>query len=140
MQMMGFLLTQVAEGAMDEISNILHRMRELAIQSANDSNSAEERSFLQAEVEQLADEISRIAQTTQFNGVNVLDGTYQDRFFQIGANANQNVGIPIGDMGSAALGLGSGSGIFRTPGQLSVEGGEELGRMTFSRDDVYSLN
>ena len=68
---------------MDEISNILHRMRELAIQAANDSNAAEERSFLQAEVEQLADEISRIAQTTQFNGVNVLDGTYQDRFFQI---------------------------------------------------------
>ena len=135
----GISLTQVAEGAMDEISNILHRMRELAIQSANDSNSAEERSFLQAEVEQLADEISRIAQTTQFNGVNVLDGTYQDRFFQIGANANQNVGISIGDMGSAALGLGSGSGIFRTPGQLSAEGGEELGRMTFSRDDVYSF-
>ena len=100
----GISLTQVAEGAMDEISNILHRMRELTIQSANDSNSAEERSFLQAEVEQLADEISRIAQTTQFNGVNVLDGTYQDRFFQIGANANQNVGISIGDMGSAALG------------------------------------
>ena len=62
----------------------------------------------------LADEISRIAQTTQFNGVNVLDGTYQDRFFQIGANSNQNVGISIGDLGSAALGLGIGSGIFQT--------------------------
>ena len=101
----GISLTQVAEGAMEEISNILHRMRELAIQSANDLNSYDERTFLQAEVQQLADEISRIAQTTQFNGVNVLDGTYQDRFFQIGANANQNVGISIGDLGSAALGL-----------------------------------
>ena len=108
----GISLTQVAEGAMEEISNILHRMRELAIQSANDSNSYDERTFLQAEVQQLADEISRIAQTTQFNGVNVLDGTYQDRYFQIGANANQNVGISIGDLGSAALGLGVGSGIF----------------------------
>ena len=78
---------------MEEISNILHRMRELAIQSANDSNSYDERTFLQAEVQQLADEISRIAQTTQFNGVNVLDGTYQDRYFQIGANANQNVEV-----------------------------------------------
>ena len=135
----GISLTQVAEGAMDEVSNILHRMRELAIQSANDSNSADERSFLQAEVEQLADEISRIAQTTQFNGVNVLDGTYQDKFFQIGANANQNVAISIGDLGSAALGLGTGSGIFKTPGQQTVNGGEELGRMTFSRDDVYSF-
>ena len=66
-------LTQVAEGAMEEISNIL-RMRELAIQAANDSNSADE-SFLQAEVQQLADEISRIAQTTQFNGVTGMDGT-----------------------------------------------------------------
>ena len=135
----GISLTQVAEGAMNEVSNILHRMRELAIQSANDSNSADERSFLQAEVEQLADEISRIAQTTQFNGVNVLDGTYQDKFFQIGANANQNVAISIGDLGSAALGLGTGSGIFKTPGQQTVNGGEELGRMTFSRDDVYSF-
>ena len=135
----GISLTQVAEGAMDEVSNILHRMRELAIQAANDSNSSDERSFLQAEVEQLADEISRIAQTTQFNGVNVLDGTYQDKFFQIGANANQNVAISIGDLGSAALGLGTGSGIFRTPGQQTVAGGEELGRMTFSRDDVYSF-
>ena len=135
----GISLTQVAEGAMDEVSNILHRMRELAIQAANDSNSTDERSFLQAEVEQLADEISRIAQTTQFNGVNVLDGTYQDKFFQIGANANQNVAISIGDLGSAALGLGTGSGVFRTPGQQVVGGGEELGRVTFSRDDVYSF-
>ena len=136
----GISLTQVAEGAMDEISNILHRMRELAIQAANDSNSSDERSFLQAEVTQLADEISRIAQTTQFNGVNVLDGTYQDRYFQIGANANQNVGISIGDMGSAALGLGTGSGIFSTPGQNEEIVYEELGRMTFSRDDVTLFN
>ena len=131
--------TQVAEGAMEEISNILHRMRELAIQSANDSNSYDERTFLQAEVQQLADEISRIAQTTQFNGVNVLDGTYQDRYFQIGANANQNVGISIGDLGSAALGLGVGSGIFRTQGNLETGEAEELGRITFSRDDTYSF-
>ena len=132
-------LTQVAEGAMEEISNILHRMRELAIQAANDSNSADERSFLQAEVQQLADEISRIAQTTQFNGVTVMDGTYKDRYFQIGANANQNVGISIGDLGSAALGLGTGSGIFATPGQMTEVVSEELGRVTFSRDDVYSF-
>ena len=56
----GISLTQVAEGAMEEISNILHRMRELAIQSANDSNSYDERTFLQAEVQQLADEISKL--------------------------------------------------------------------------------
>ena len=69
----------------------------------------------------------------------MLDGTYQDRYFQIGANANQNVGISIGDMGSAALGLGTGSGIFSTPGQNEEIVYEELGRMTFSRDDVYSF-
>ena len=82
----------------------------------------------------------QIAQTTQFNGVNVLDGTYQDRYFQIGANANQNVGISIGDLGSAALGLGVGSGIFRTQGNLETGEAEELGRITFQEMILIRFN
>ncbi|MFN6102750.1 MAG: flagellin FliC, partial [Burkholderiales bacterium] len=64
-------VTQTAEGAMDEVTNILQRMRELSVQSANDTNSAEDRKFLNLEIQQLSQEIDRIANTTQFNGINV---------------------------------------------------------------------
>ena len=100
-------VTQTAEGAMQEINNILQRMRELAVQSSNDSNGAEDRAFLQAEVAQLSDEIDRIATTTQFNGINVLDGGFANKKFQIGANAGQTMSISIGDMRSSALGVAS---------------------------------
>ena len=65
-------VTQTAEGAMEEIGNILQRMRELAVQSANDSNSDADRAYLQQEVAQLSDEITRISETTQFNGVSMF--------------------------------------------------------------------
>ena len=100
-------VTQTAEGAMQEINNILQRMRELAVQSSNDSNSADDRAFLQAEVSQLSDEIDRIATTTQFNGINVLDGGFQNKTFQIGANNGQTMQISVGDMRSSALGVAS---------------------------------
>ena len=115
-------VTQTAEGAMQEINNILQRMRELAVQSSNDSNGAEDRAFLQAEVAQLSDEIDRIATTTQFNGINVLDGGFANKKFQIGANAGQTMNISIGDMRSTALGVASSeiqlSGV--TPASSSV--------------------
>ena len=100
----GISVTQVAEGAMEEIGNILQRMRELAVQSANDSNSDTDRAYLQGEVAQLSDEISRIASTTQFNGINVLDGSFANKTFQIGANANQSVNLSIADVGAGSLG------------------------------------
>ena len=84
-------ITQTAEGAMTEISTILQRMRELSVQAASDSNDASDRVTLQAEVTQLSDEIDRIATTTQFNGINVLDGGFTDKQFQIGANAGQTM-------------------------------------------------
>ena len=101
----GISVAQVAEGAMDEIGNILQRMRELAVQSANDSNSDTDRAYLQGEVAQLSDEISRIASTTQFNGINVLDGSFSNKTFQIGANANQNVSLSISNVGKCQYGL-----------------------------------
>ncbi len=94
----GISLAQTAEGALQESTNILQRMRELAVQSANDTNSDSDRSSLQSEVKQLQAELGRIAETTQFNGKNLLDGTMKDATFQVGANAgtNQTISFSIG--------------------------------------------
>ena len=100
-------ITQTAEGAMTEISTILQRMRELSVQAASDSNDASDRVTLQAEVTQLSDEIDRIATTTQFNGINVLDGGFSDKQFQIGANAGQTMDISVGSMQASVLGVAS---------------------------------
>ena len=98
-------LTETAEGAMDEVTTMLQRMRELALQAANDTNSAKDRRYLQDEVDQLAAEIDRIAGTTQFNSINVLDGSYSSKVFQIGSNNNQTMNISIGSMNSNILGV-----------------------------------
>jgi flagellin len=87
----GISLAQVAEGALGSSSNILQRIRELAVQSANATNSASDRAALNAEVGQLTAELNRIAQTTQFNGQNILDGSFTSASFQVGANANQTI-------------------------------------------------
>jgi len=91
----GISLAQVAEGALGESANALQRIRELAVQSANATNSGSDRAALQAEVAQLIEEVDRIASETQFNGLNVLDGSYITQQFQVGANANQTIGISI---------------------------------------------
>ncbi|KAA1174727.1 flagellin [Marinobacter salinexigens] len=91
----GISLAQVAEGALGESSNIIQRMRELAVQSANATNSASDRQALQAEVNQLKDELERIATTTEFNGLALLDGTFQAQKFQAGANENQTISVSI---------------------------------------------
>ena len=85
----GISLAQVTEGAMKSAGDILQRVRELAVQSANASNSAGDRKALQQEVSQLVAELDRIAQTTEFNGQKLLDGTFGTAQFQVGANANQ---------------------------------------------------
>jgi flagellin len=100
-------VTQTAEGAMQEINDILQRMRELSVQAASDSNGAQDRVYLQDEIAQLSDEIDRIATTTQFNGINVLDGGFSNKKFQIGANAGQTMDITIQDMRASVLGVAS---------------------------------
>jgi flagellin len=87
----GISLAQVAEGALGSSSGILQRIRELAVQSANATNSASDRAALNAEVSQLTAELNRIAVTTQFNGQNILDGSFTSATFQVGANANQTI-------------------------------------------------
>jgi len=106
----GISLAQTAEGALGEVTNNLQRIRELAVQAANGSNSAADRAALNSEASQLVSEIDRVASATQFNGVNVLDGTFTSQAFQVGANASQTITITsISSARSASLGVGSGS-------------------------------
>jgi len=87
----GISLSQTAEGALSESGNILQRIRELSVQSANATNSASDRQALQSEVSQLVSELDRIASATEFNGQKLLDGTFGTAIFQVGANANQTI-------------------------------------------------
>jgi len=89
----GISLAQVAEGSLSEIGNNLQRIRELAVQSSNASNSASDRAALNAEVKQLAAEIDRVAKQADFNGTKLLDGTFTSQLFQVGANAGQAIAI-----------------------------------------------
>ncbi len=100
----GISLAQTAEGALQESTNILQRMRELAVQSANDTNSATDRQSLQAEVGQLKQELDRIAETTSFNGKKLLDGTMDTAQFQVGANSGETISFGIGSAETTALG------------------------------------
>ncbi|MEW5890873.1 MAG: flagellin [Pseudomonadota bacterium] len=99
----GVSLAQTAEGALSQSSNLLQRIRELAIQSANSTNSATDRAALQSEVNQLKNELNRVASTTTFNGLKVLDGTFANQAFQVGADANQTITVSIS--GAAATDL-----------------------------------
>jgi flagellin len=87
----GISLAQTAEGSLGSMQDILQRIRELAVQSANETNSASDRAALQGEVSNLTSELNRIAQTTQFNGRNLLDGSFTYAQFQVGANAGQTI-------------------------------------------------
>jgi len=91
----GISLAQTAEGALNETTNILQRIRELAVQSANDTNNDSDRESLQAEVDQLKTELDRIATTTNFNGNKVLDGSFLSRDLQVGANVGETINVSI---------------------------------------------
>lgn len=100
----GISLAQTAEGALDEITNNLQRIRELAVQSANATNSASDREALNQEVQQRIAEVNRIASQTSFNGLKVLDGTFGDQAFQVGANAGETISIKGLDSRGSQLG------------------------------------
>ncbi|EDP59148.1 flagellin [Vibrio sp. AND4] len=96
----GISIAQVAEGAMNESTNILQRMRDLSLQSANGSNSKSERVAIQEEVTALNDELNRIAETTSFGGNKLLNGTYGTQSFQIGADSGEAVMLSMGNLRS----------------------------------------
>ena len=100
----GISLAQTAEGALDEITNNLQRIRELAVQSANATNSDSDREALNQEVDQRIAEVNRIASQTSFNGLKVLDGTFGTQAFQVGANAGETISIAGLDSRGSQLG------------------------------------
>ena len=106
----GISLAQVTEGAMGSASNILQRVRELAVQSANSTNSAGDRQALNQEVTQLVAELDRIAQTTEFNGSRLLDGSFGTAKYQVGANANQTIVASTANMRTNVYGNNQATG------------------------------
>lgn len=139
----GISLAQTAEGALQETTNILQRMRELAVQSANDTNSASDRSSLQAEVNQLKQEMTRISGTTAFNGKKLLDGSLTSAQFQVGANANQTISFGIqsaaaSDLGVHVLTSNNATGIeAATSANLATAAGAEMGIAITNAETVF---
>ncbi|WNQ14127.1 flagellin [Paenibacillus aurantius] len=132
----GISLIQTAEGALNETHSILQRMRELAVQSASDTNTNTDRGEIQKEIDQLVTEIDRISTTTEFNTKKLVDGSFNGTF-QIGANENQTMNLAINEMGAASLGLASGvevaagvvggtAGATLTAGSYTVKGTDLL--------------
>ena len=101
----GISLAQTAESALGELTNNLQRIREIAVQSANASNSASDRAALDQEVQQRLAEVQRIATQTAFNGQKVLDGTFGNATFQVGANVGETISLSLGtDLRTTAIG------------------------------------
>jgi flagellin len=105
----GISLIQTAEGALTETHSMLQRMRELAVQSANDTNVDADRTALQDEISQLSSEIDRIANNTEFNTQKLLNGSFSAKTFHIGANKDQAITLSIGNMQTASLATGMGT-------------------------------
>jgi flagellin len=129
----GISIAQTAEGAMQESTNILQKMRTLALASANGSPSAEDRKSNNAEYSALTAELTRIATTTTFGGRNLLDGSFGTTAFQVGANANQTIDMTLGNVSAnnigsqqlKSVGIKPGAGV--TAGDITVNGGGETG-------------
>jgi flagellin len=100
----GISMLTTVESALGEISNMLQRMRELAVQSGNDINSGKDRTYLQDEINQFKTEITSISTNTQFNGTNVLDGTLQSKVIQTGMNSGQSITFSVDNVASTVLG------------------------------------
>ena len=128
----GISLTQTAEGSLSAISDNLQRIRELAVQSANATNSSADRAALQQEVTQLVAEIDRVAAQTEFNGIKLLDGSFTSQQFQVGANAGQTISISsIQSATQTDLGLSSGA-----VAGVAVTGALAAGDLTINGTDV----
>jgi flagellin len=108
----GISLTQTAEGSLGQISDNLQRIRELAVQSSNTGNNASDRAAMNNEAKQLVAEIDRVASNTAFNGIKLLDGSFQNQALQVGAgnDSNDRITISVSNAKSSALGVGSASG------------------------------
>jgi flagellin len=138
----GINMVDTAEGAMDEITNMLQRMRELALQSATDTNTLEDRQNLDAEVQQLKAEIDRVSSTTLFNNQALLDGSYASKTLQIGSEASQTLSLSIGNMSTTALGtsaVGSGVSGVTSNTATGTEATETVSQIAFNGNDTYGF-
>ncbi len=127
----GISLAQTAEGALQQSTNILQRMRDLSLQSANGSNSTTERQALNQEVGQLKEELNRIAETTTFGGQKLLSGEFGSKQFQVGANANETISVQINsasarDIGANRVNLG-GTGVGAIAAAAATAAGAAIG-------------
>ncbi|WP_367345868.1 flagellin [Stenotrophomonas bentonitica] len=128
----GISLAQVAEGSLSEIGNNLQRVRELAVQASNATNSASDRKALQAEVTQLVSEIDRVAKQSDFNGTKLLDGSFSSQLFQVGANAGQAIAIDkvvdarAGSLGTSTFATGATAAIAAVATDVRL-GGKVMG-------------
>lgn len=139
----GISIAQTAEGAMQESTNILQRMRELALQSANGSNSDDDRTSLNQEFTALSGELNRISNTTTFGGKNLLDGSFQNTSFQVGASANETISFGMGNLSASGL-KGEYSSAVKTSSNLagmaaSVSGGTMSNGLTTVVGQSYTL-
>ena len=144
----GISLAQTAEGALQQSTGILQRMRDLALQSANGSYGASERAALQGEVAQLQQELNRIAETTSFGGRKVLDGTFGSQSFQVGANAFETISVSVGAASASRIGASrftsalQGQGTAITAAQTGLSGASGYSYATgtaFSAFDASSI-
>jgi flagellin len=138
----GISMAQTAEGAMQESSAILQRMRDLALQSANGSNGADDRAALQKEVGALQQELTRIAETTSFGSTSLLDGSFGTKQFQVGANANETINVTLGNMSADAIGAneidgpGSVLGVAAAAGTLAANSAVTAGNLNINGETV----
>lgn len=126
----GISLIQTAEGALSETHSILNRMRELAVQSSNGTNTDDDRKEIQKEINALADEITRIAEDTQFNTMELLDGSFKSVKFHIGANTNQSLSLSIEAMDADTLGVGGVGGAAGSPAEVAKAENATIGGAT----------
>jgi len=137
----GISLLQTAEGAMVEVTNMLQRMRELSVQSSNDTNTADDRAYLDLEFQQLKAETDRIISNTQWNGVNVLDKSFTNNttagkfVFQVGANANQTISHTIDVFG---LGTADGASATVTAAEVTAATASTLEVSTLTIAGTYA--
>ncbi len=137
----GISLANTAEGAMEEVENMLQRMREIAVQSANGTYSTADRANLDNEVQQLKAEIDRVVDTTRFNDIVLLDGSYSGTM-QIGAKANETLAVTIGNMATTALGTSSTAASTAAATTNSATGKEAIvttAQMAFNGNDSYGF-
>jgi len=136
----GISLIQVAEGALNETHSILQRMNELATQAANDTNTTADRAAIKSEIDSLVSEIDRIQSTTQFNTMNLLDGSFTGKNLQVGSLCGQQIAIDIGNMNASSLGVNALSvSSFESAGAAMEDIQAAISQVSSQRSDLGAI-